>query len=73
MPQPFPAGSPPVGASQGSSSGGAISTGGGISLLLLCVLISVALLARWEGRLSWLHFLLPMPYSAPRRALERPG
>ena len=42
-------------------------------MLLLCALISVALLARWEGRLSWLRFLLPRSYSAPRRALERPG
>ncbi len=67
-PQPFPAG-----AFQAFSTGGGMSTGGGVPLLLLCVLVSVALLARWEGRLSWLHFLLPRPYSAPRRALERPG
>ena len=47
--------------------------GGGVPLLLVCALICVALLARWEGRLSWLRFLSPGPYSAPRRALERPG
>ncbi|MDP9426409.1 MAG: hypothetical protein M3P37_10350 [Actinomycetota bacterium] len=73
-PHPMPVGAPPVGASQASSSsGGGISTGGGVPLLLLCVLASVALLARREGRLSCLHFLLPKPCSAPRRALERPG
>ena len=73
-PQPLSPG-PLAGGSLTPSSGGGTGGGSGVApaLLLLCFLVSAAILLRRDGRLSWILFLLPKLRSTLRPALERPG
>lgn len=71
---PYPlTGAPPGGASLSTSTGGASMSGVAPLLLLLCVLIGVGYLPRYDGKLSWILFSLSKPGSVPRPVLEKPG
>lgn len=63
---------PPVGSGYFSLSGGELGPGG-VAPLLLCVLVSVSILLRWEGRISWAFCHFSKPSSALLLPLERPG
>ena len=52
---------------------GQVGPGGGLGLLLLGVLVSVLILLRQEGPLSWISGESPKPTSALLMPLERPG
>jgi hypothetical protein len=70
----FPTMPPPEDSSFFSLTGvGQVGPGGGLGLLLLGVLVSVLILLRQEGPLSWISGESPKPTSALLMPLERPG